>query len=331
MKSFWIADNSERVLGPITLPVMRDLLFAGRIGQVAKVSLDGRSWAPVERFPEVLEVISSKKPEIPAMEQVARVRQYFASLQSKPAHEIFRVPEAATLEEYRAAFFALVKRFYPDRLPPTAHLELRAAFEDLFLFLAGQMVQVEQQVRQRASVEGIDIEPELSPEPIITLSSPAASALIPPPPPPAALAASAATLPGQAVPTYRPEEFIGLERRSDGRLEAHIQVNLHTVGMFTDHPVVNLSALGMFIPMKNIVPLGTYLDVCLKFDGENSPSIQSAAKVIWENLGGDKKHPLGFGVRFLSLGNENKTYLQNFISKVAATQKGVDDAPQSRR
>jgi hypothetical protein len=53
---------------------------------------------------------------------------------------VFRIPPGASREAARAAFFALVQRYVPSRLPPDATEELRLACEDAFLSLAARMV-----------------------------------------------------------------------------------------------------------------------------------------------------------------------------------------------
>ncbi len=147
---YWLADADARVLGPITLEVLKDLAAAGKLAEVRAVSRDGRSFSPVAKFPEVVAALGPRLPEAVIAEQQAaiqRLRQWLGEIKHQPAHDVFRVPEASSPDTYRAAFFALVKRFYPDRLTPEATVELRRACEDVFLALTQKMLDVE---RRRA-------------------------------------------------------------------------------------------------------------------------------------------------------------------------------------
>ncbi|MBK7858029.1 MAG: hypothetical protein IPJ65_05270 [Archangiaceae bacterium] len=143
---YWLADADARVLGPISLEVLRDLAASGKLAEVRAVSRDGRSFAPISHFPEVLQALGPRLPDAVLAEQQAaiqRLRQWLGEIKNQPAHEVFRVPETSTPDTFRAAFFALVKRFYPDRLSPEATVDLRRACEDVFLALTQKVLEVE--------------------------------------------------------------------------------------------------------------------------------------------------------------------------------------------
>jgi hypothetical protein len=143
---YWLADADARVLGPISLEVMRDLAASGKLQEVRAVSRDGRSFAPLANFPEVTAALGPRLPEAVLHEQQAaiqRLRQWLGEIRHQPAHDVFRVPENSSADTFRAAFFALVKRFYPDRLAPEATVELRKACEDVFLALAQKILEIE--------------------------------------------------------------------------------------------------------------------------------------------------------------------------------------------
>jgi hypothetical protein len=146
MSDYWLADADARVLGPISLEVLRDLAASGKLAEVRAVSRDGRSFAPLANFPEVVQALGPRLPDAVLAEQQAaiqRLRQWLGEIKNQPAHDVFRVPESATPDAFRAAFFALVKRFYPDRLSAEATVELRRACEDVFLALTQKMLDVE--------------------------------------------------------------------------------------------------------------------------------------------------------------------------------------------
>jgi hypothetical protein len=143
---YWLADADARVLGPISLEVIRDLATGGKLAEVRAVSRDGRSYAPLNNFPEVVAALGPRLPQAVLAEQQAaiqRLRQWLGEIRNQAAHDVFRVPENASPDAFRAAFFALVKRFYPDRLSPEATVELRKACEDVFLALAQKILEVE--------------------------------------------------------------------------------------------------------------------------------------------------------------------------------------------
>lgn len=149
MSDYWLADADARVLGPIGLDVLKDLALAGKLAQVKAVSRDGQHFQPVSNFPEVAAALGPSTPQQRPNEQqvaVERLRNWLAEVQRQQPHEIFRVPQNASREAYRAAFFTLIRRFYPDRLAPDASIELRRACEDTFVYLTSRLLEVEQRV-----------------------------------------------------------------------------------------------------------------------------------------------------------------------------------------
>lgn len=298
MPDYWIADINNRILGPVTLEVVRDLVNSGQMREIAHVSRDGKKWGPVEQHPEVQSIMAARGTNAAAglAQQATRVREYLAQIRQQSMHEVLRVDRNASLDKYRAAFFGLVKRFYPDRLPPEAPGELRAACEDTFLFLAGQMVQVE-----RTHPQTVNRAPQRPPT--LTLAAAATPAAAVPPKP---LDITA--------PTYAINEFIGLERRAEDRVEAKIRVNATNLGIFTDHPLTNISMGGLFIPALQSIPLDTSIDLALTFpDGKE---IKVRGKVVWENAAGKTRgKPVGFGVRFSNLTPADRDFIKAYIDK----------------
>ena len=146
MNQYWLADADARVLGPIPLEVIRDLAAAGKLPDVRAVSRDGRNYGLVSQFPEVESALTPKPAPNQQQAHIERLRQWLLEIRNQPTHHVFRVPENSSPEAYRAAFFALVKRFYPDRLNAEATLELRRACEDVFLALTQKMLDVERRL-----------------------------------------------------------------------------------------------------------------------------------------------------------------------------------------
>ena len=116
--------------------------------------------------------------------------------------------------------------------------------------------------------------------------------------------------------SYQPHEFVGFERRDD-RVEVTIRVTARNSRMFTDHPLANLKTDGFFLACAKSLPLGTLVDVIFRFD-EEKREVRSRGRVILENTGGDPSRPSGFGVRFITLVDQDRRFMQQFIERTAA-------------
>lgn len=151
---YWLADSEARVLGPIGLDVVTTLHARGKLGDVRAVSRDGRKFVPLREMPELQAVLAAPVTVSDAQraqqEATRQIREWLSSLEGRPPHEVFRVPPQASRDAWRGAFFALVHRYVPSRLPPDTTPELRLACEDAFLALSERMVEVERQFRAAA-------------------------------------------------------------------------------------------------------------------------------------------------------------------------------------
>jgi uncharacterized protein (TIGR02266 family) len=117
--------------------------------------------------------------------------------------------------------------------------------------------------------------------------------------------------------SYQPHEFVGFERRED-RVEVTIRVTARNSRMFTDHPLANLKTDGFFLACAKSLPLGTLVDIIFRFD-EEKREVRSRGRVILENTGGDPARPSGFGVRFITLVDQDRRFMQQFVERTAAT------------
>lgn len=148
---YWLADSEARVLGPIGFEVITTLHARGKLQDVRAVSRDGRKFVPLREMPELQAVLSAPVTITDAQraqqEATRQIREWLVSIQSRPSHEIFKVPPTASRDAWRGAFFALVHRYVPSRLPPDTTPELRVACEDAFLALSERIVEVERQFR----------------------------------------------------------------------------------------------------------------------------------------------------------------------------------------
>ena len=87
--------------------------------------------------------------------------------------------------------------------------------------------------------------------------------------------------------------------------------------MFTDHPLANLKTDGFFLACAKSLPLGTLVDVIFQFADEKR-EVRSRGRVILENTGGDPSRPTGFGVRFITLVDQDRRFMLKFVEKTAS-------------
>lgn len=147
MIRYWIRNADGTVLGPIGFNVVRDLAAAGQLRHVFEASTDGHAWKPVGAYPELRLLLGRAEP-LPA-EQAQRIREELAAARRLPLHQVFGVAESASKDEIRAAFFAKVKPYHPQRLPPTTPADVRAASAEMFKFLSDLMLGVHSGPRPR--------------------------------------------------------------------------------------------------------------------------------------------------------------------------------------
>ncbi|HUM09386.1 MAG TPA: PilZ domain-containing protein [Myxococcaceae bacterium] len=318
------------MLGPVSLDVVQDLVNTGRLTEITRVSRDGRNWGAPAGFPEVMALLlNAPAPDAllqSERQEAARVREQLRAMQGRSPHEIFRLDRNASVDAYRNAFFKLVKRFYPDRVRAQAHPDLRKAYADAFQFLSRLMVHIEKEL-----AAGIPV----SPLPVVRAVPPPApmddEPLTPLPAPPPQTARPFTVVPRSLTPlprpgplsppahegqySYQPHEFVGFERRDD-RVEVTIRVTARNSRMFTDHPLANLKSDGFFLACAKSLPLGTLVDVIFRFEEEHR-EVRSRGRVILENSGGDPSKPTGFGVRFITLVEQDRRFMQQFVERSA--------------
>jgi len=315
--SYWIGDADGRVLGPVALDIVQDLVRTGRLQDVTRASTDGHRWGAPEQYPEILALLlHAPKPEALLeleRQEAGRVWDQLRGMQGKTPQELFRLEQDASVDSYRNAFFKLVKRFYPDRVRSQAHPDLRRAYSDAFHFLSRLMVHIENELAAGRAVSAM---PVLRETPV-----PAPAAKLPKPVSVPTTAQTEQPRPAQRTPTtgrrvsYEPSEFVGLERRDD-RVEVTVRVNARNSAMFTQHPLVNLQSGGVFLACHTSLPLGTPVEVVFRFD-EPAREIKARGRVILENAGADPRTPVGFGVRLVTLPDSEKSFVQAFLQKAA--------------
>jgi uncharacterized protein (TIGR02266 family) len=315
--SYWIGDADGRVLGPVSLDVVHELVKTGRLQDVTRASTDGHRWGAPEQYPEILALLlHAPKPEVLfelERQEAGRVWEQLRAMQGKAPYELFRLEQNASVDAYRNAFFKLVKRFYPDRVRAQAHPDLRRAYSDAFHFLSRLMVHIESELSAGNLVgampsTGATPVPAAAPKLPRPMSAPAQAKPEPP--------AKPSLRPAQPQrATYLPNEFVGLERRDD-RVEVTVRVNARNSAMFTQHPLVNLQSGGVFLACHTSLPLGTPVEVVFRFD-EPAREIKARGRVILENAGGDPRTPVGFGVRLVTLPDSEKSFVQAFLQRAA--------------
>ena len=290
MANYWICDASNRILGPLLLDSLRELLATGRVSEITKASRDGARWQSVDQIPEIAEVLfqaASENGERLQRFKASRIRARLAGMRGRRAHEVFDLPRSASLQEHREAFFQTVKPFHPDKLPKGTHADLRDASVEIFKFLSELMAETEREmtrapIPRQFSEYGTDRRP---------LGPPKA----------------------EKVPTYGSEEFVGIKRGKEF-IEATVRVNSQNIGIFTDHGLVNLATQGVFLPTRQKLPLGTLLDLRFVFD-HSAREIKARGRVVWENVGAASKTAPGFGVRLLRLDRADQQFLQQWVAE----------------
>ena len=114
---------------------------------------------------------------------------------------------------------------------------------------------------------------------------------------------------------YRPEDFVGIERRTE-RLHASVRVTPSSYRMFTDHALVNISNSGLFINTPDLIPVGSLLDMELTFEGQER-TISARARVVWESAGTDGRNPRGMGLKLTSVAEHDLAFIRDFVRKAA--------------
>lgn len=288
MSNYWIGDSLGRVLGPLTLQSLRELVGSGRLKAVTRASRDGSSWVPIEQLNEVRDLLAAAASAAsPAAEQqqAERLRQQVQALRNAPAHQVFGVKSDAPLEELRGAFFRLARRYSPEHLSAHTHPELRKAHAEIAELLARRMREVEAQLTPRATpVAGTGTPPK---------GSRAAQQQAP-------------------AYSYSVDEFVGLQMGRHERLQVTIKVSARNVGIFTDHRIINLQAGGLFLPTDKPLKLGTKVDLVLDFE-QPERQLRLRSSVIWEYTLDDGKQPRGYGLGLADLRPEERAFVEEFL------------------
>lgn len=320
MANYWVGDTVGRVLGPLTLQALRELVGAGRLRNAVRASRDGNTWMALQELEEIKDLLGQVKPS-PSMEQqqAERLRTQLRGLQAlKTPHEVFGVKPQVTLDEVRLAFFRMAKRFSPDHLAPDTHPELKKVSEDIFNFLSQRMRDAEAAV-SRGAVPSRPAPPVLGPAQggppaLQEARTPPGLAPVPatPPAPVTPAYRSVAPKPRTPAPSYSADEFVGIAKREADKIHANVRVTPKSVGMFMDHPLINLATGGLFIPADRPLRLGTQVELTLSFE-QPPRAIVLRSAVIWENAVDDGRQPRGYGLRLSELRAEERAFVQEYV------------------
>src|SRR5688572_24191306 len=111
MPNYWIGDAAGRVLGPVSLQTIQDLMGKGRLRGVDRASTNGKEFRPLGEFPELVTVsaaASSPQRSKDEQKEADAMQAELAKLRGRPVHEIFGLQPDAGIEAYRAKFFLMV-------------------------------------------------------------------------------------------------------------------------------------------------------------------------------------------------------------------------------
>ncbi len=286
MSNYWIGDSAGRVLGPLSLQSLRELIGSGRLKAVTRASRDGTSWEPINQFQEVRDLLhtSATSAEV-EQRQAERLRQQLRGMQSVTASQLFGLKPTSTLDELRTTFFKMARRFSPENHGPGTHPELRKASAEAYDFLLQRMREGETWLQ----------------------STKAAAAGRP----------GKAPAVSQPVYTYAAEEFVGLQEHND-RLQVHVRVSARNAGIFTDHRIINLQAGGLFLPTEKPLRLGTKVELVLDFE-QPPRQLKLRSSVIWEYTLDDDKQPRGYGLGLADLRAEERAFVEEFLRGARAS------------
>ncbi|ADO74449.1 DnaJ domain protein [Stigmatella aurantiaca DW4/3-1] len=311
------------MLGPLTLQALRDLIGSGRLRAVNRASRDGDTWIPIQDFAEVRDLVASSLPTLAAeQKQAEALRAQLRGFQNlKTAHEVFGMKPSSSLDEVRLAFFRMAKRYSPEHLPADTSEALRQVSQETFDFLSQKMREVEALAPRGTPGRPPTPAPvagrRLTPVPLASRPPTPAPVTGRPPPGSTAPMSPGALLATQVrqqitAPIYSTSEFVGLKPRDGERLQADIQVNARSVGLFTEHRMINLTTGGLFVPTPRPLRLGTQVDLTLRFE-QPARTIEVRTTVIWENALSDGRQPAGYGLGLSGLRAEEKSFLQEFV------------------
>jgi uncharacterized protein (TIGR02266 family) len=209
---YWVADNLGRVLGPLALQALRELIASGRLKAAVRASRDGNTWVALQELPELRDLFATARPtQSVEQQQAERLRTQLRGLQNLSAHDIFGVKPHSSLDELRLAYFRMAKRFTPDHMAPDTHPELKKVSAEIFEFLSRRMREAEalytQGVQQpRPAPPRLDLNGAAAAPPVVApvaqvrapVAPPVAAAPVMPARPPPVVQASAAPMPARA-------------------------------------------------------------------------------------------------------------------------------------
>ncbi len=294
MSNYWLADGEARVLGPVGLGVVRDLALKGKLKDVRAVSRDGVNFMSPSEIPELLQALTAaplKEDQAVAQGKATeQIRQWLGDISAKDTHQIFKVNKDASVQAYRAAFFALVHRYVPSRLPPDATPELRLACEDAFLALSGRMVDVERE--RRGGVQAAAVR------------NPAA--LVPPSVAPVAAPAPAGT--GGATNVSLPS--LAKVRWKGGMVYVRITLPRGESRPLSGHPEFNWKNDSVVITSEERVMVGTPAEITLAFEGHVTQlNTQGRVVAVGPQIKG------GFAVRMLDMIEEQRSMIRTWVQR----------------
>jgi hypothetical protein len=276
MNNIWVGDADGRVLGPVTLSVIQDLLSRGRLQGLTLASRDGRNWVGVNEMPELAVLVAARAKPMPlsdGSQEAARVEAEVARLRGRRPRDVIGVSASATGTEARETYFARVKPFHPSQLPAGASDRLKHAHAQMFQVLSFAMAELEREQTR--------------------------------------LAPAATHTP---TPSFTPEAFGGWRKMPDEKIRVELDVTEENSSIFTEVEAASIANGGFFLPCRKTLPLLQQVQVVLRFKTP-AREVRGAGRIVCEVGSSRVKRERGVGVRFTSLTEEDKRFIQYFVRR----------------
>lgn len=103
----------------------------------------------------------------------------------------------------------------------------------------------------------------------------------------------------------------GIEKRRYPRIEANVYVDYTGEEVLLFHAIENISLGGISIVAPTVERIGTTVELVLNFP-DGGEQLECFGEVVWSHEGEEGR----MGIKFLSLNDEQKTRLKEFLARL---------------